>query len=163
MTIATQDKLFSYYHAQQGPTCKSTKQSKIVLHLATTLSCRLQRTLAFPAFTVIRATERSINILGLKCGGSLANLKHIILCLQQAAMEALYYQIAKLVKDDIAHWYRYWRQRRHSCEAWFTEWPNGRRPLSTRWPWNIRPSLVILWGVCWVRDDDSITCVVTDM
>ena len=25
-----------------------------------------------------------------------------------------------------------------------------RRVLSTMWPWNIKPALVVLWGVCWM-------------
>ena len=25
------------------------------------------------------------------------------------------------------------------------EWPGGRQPFGTTWPWNIRPSLVVLW------------------
>jgi hypothetical protein len=30
------------------------------------------------------------------------------------------------------------------------EWPDGHRFLSTTMPWNIPPSLVVLWGVCWM-------------
>jgi hypothetical protein len=34
--------------------------------------------------------------------------------------------------------------------GWFFEWPDGRPPLSTTWPWaDVRPALVVLWGVCW--------------
>lgn len=45
--------------------------------------------------------------------------------------------------------------------SWFTEWPNGQRPLSTTWPWNIRPSLVVLWGVCWMfyANVSSLNCM----
>ena len=33
----------------------------------------------------------------------------------------------------------------------FTEWPGGRRrALSTTWPWNVKTSLMVLWGVCWM-------------
>lgn len=30
------------------------------------------------------------------------------------------------------------------------EWPSGRRPPCTTMPWNIWPSLMVLWGVCWM-------------
>jgi hypothetical protein len=32
----------------------------------------------------------------------------------------------------------------------FAEFPNQRRPKCTTMPWNIWPSLVVLWGVCWM-------------
>jgi hypothetical protein len=31
-----------------------------------------------------------------------------------------------------------------------SEFPNKRRPPCTTMPWNIRPALVVLWGVCWM-------------
>lgn len=42
----------------------------------------------------------------------------------------------------------------------FAEFPNRRRPKCTTMPWNIWPSLMVLWGVCWMfypgpsRQDD---------
>ncbi|KAH8811719.1 hypothetical protein F5884DRAFT_286627 [Xylogone sp. PMI_703] len=34
---------------------------------------------------------------------------------------------------------------------WFFEWPQGRRPLNSTWPWaGVKPSLLVLWGVCWM-------------
>jgi hypothetical protein len=42
---------------------------------------------------------------------------------------------------------------RSSCSGlgWFFEWPGGRHPLNTTWPWaDVKPSLVVLWGVCWM-------------
>lgn len=36
-----------------------------------------------------------------------------------------------------------------SCTFKF-EWPDGRRPPCTTMPWNIWPSLMVLWGVCWM-------------
>jgi hypothetical protein len=32
----------------------------------------------------------------------------------------------------------------------FAEFPNRRRPKCTTMPWNIWPSSVVLWGVCWM-------------
>lgn len=35
--------------------------------------------------------------------------------------------------------------------------PDSCRPISTTWPWTIKPSLAVLWGVCWMfyGDGDS--------
>jgi hypothetical protein len=30
--------------------------------------------------------------------------------------------------------------------SWFSEFPGTQRPLSTTWPWSIKPSLAVLWG-----------------
>ena len=89
-----------------------------------------------------------------------ANLEHILRCLQQALIEALIHDAWRLIERDILHWHQYhWQQRRQSREGWFAEWPNGQRPLNTTWPWNVKPSLVVLWGVCWMfygfNDDDN--------
>lgn len=35
--------------------------------------------------------------------------------------------------------------------GWFLEWPQGRRLLNSTWPWaGVKPSLMVLWGVCWM-------------
>jgi hypothetical protein len=35
--------------------------------------------------------------------------------------------------------------------GWFFEWPRGKRPLNSTWPWaDVKPSLLVLWGVCWM-------------
>jgi hypothetical protein len=35
--------------------------------------------------------------------------------------------------------------------GWFFEWPSGRHPLNSTWPWAyVKPSLLVLWGVCWM-------------
>ena len=86
---------------------------------------------------------------------SVANLDHILRCLRQAALERLVYYGLESLEADILHWRQYWQQQKHLNHGWFSEWPNGRRPLSTTWPWNIRPSLVVLWGVCWMFYDNN--------
>jgi hypothetical protein len=35
--------------------------------------------------------------------------------------------------------------------GWFFEWPGRRHPLNSTWPWaDVKPSLLVLWGVCWM-------------
>lgn len=35
--------------------------------------------------------------------------------------------------------------------GWFFEWPGGQHPLNSTWPWaDVKPSIVVLWGVCWM-------------
>lgn len=35
--------------------------------------------------------------------------------------------------------------------GWFFEWPSGLHPLNSTWPWaDVKPSLIVLWGVCWM-------------
>jgi hypothetical protein len=37
--------------------------------------------------------------------------------------------------------------------GWFFEWPSGRHPLNSTWPWSgVKPSLLVLWGICWMFD-----------
>jgi hypothetical protein len=43
-----------------------------------------------------------------------------------------------------------WQAPASFNEDYFSEWPGGRRPLSTTWPWNVKPSLLVIWGVCWM-------------
>ncbi|CAG8953324.1 hypothetical protein HYFRA_00003533 [Hymenoscyphus fraxineus] len=50
------------------------------------------------------------------------------------------------------------RLRENTCRlgalfgsGWFFEWPGGKRPLNSTWPWaDVKPSLLVLWGVCWM-------------
>lgn len=91
----------------------------------------------------------------LKCEKFIANLEHLLRCLQQAILEALIHNTLKLIDADILHWHPNWQQRRGDREGWFAEWPNGQPPLNTTWPWNVKPSLVVLWGVCWMFYDHN--------
>jgi hypothetical protein len=78
-----------------------------------------------------------------------ANLLHLLRCLQHILFQVLVHRSITRLDEVALHWQTYWQQQKKLGADWFTEWPSGVRPLSTTWPWNIRPSLVILWGVCW--------------
>ena len=80
----------------------------------------------------------------------IANLLHLLRRLQYLLFQVLVHRSITCLDEFASHWQTYWQQQKKLGQDWFTEWPSGRRPLSTTWPWNIRPSLVILWGVCWM-------------
>lgn len=77
----------------------------------------------------------------------LANLEHLLLCLQAQLLQQLVLRCIGLVREHIIEC-----QKNHerSCEDWFFEYPDARHPLSTTWPWAIKLSLAVLWGVCWM-------------
>jgi hypothetical protein len=80
----------------------------------------------------------------------LANLEHIVSSLQQAALQALVQHSLNVLESDCRHWDRYLEKLKRCFEDWFSEWAGGRPPLVTTMPWTIKPSLVVLWGVCWM-------------
>lgn len=80
----------------------------------------------------------------------IANLLHLLRRLQHVLFQVLVHRSITHLDEFAQHWQTYWQQQKKLGEDWFTEWPSGQRPLSTTWPWNIRPSLVVLWGVCWM-------------
>lgn len=84
------------------------------------------------------------------CAKFIANLEHLLRCLKQIALDAIIGHYLDLVEAHILHWHNYWQHQKRIGEGWFAEWPNGQRPLSTTWPWNVKPSLLVLWGVCWM-------------
>ncbi len=86
----------------------------------------------------------------LKQESYVANLLHLLRRLQYRLFQLLVHRSITYLDEFALHWQTYWQQQKKLGQDWFTEWPSGRRPLSTTWPWNIRPSLVILWGVCWM-------------
>ncbi len=91
------------------------------------------------------------------CSKTMANLEHLLRCLQQATLDALISDMVKSMELEVARWQQYWQQRRAVFHGWFSEWPNGQPPLNTTMPWNVKPSLVVLWGVCWMffEGDDA--------
>ena len=79
-----------------------------------------------------------------------AKTQHVLRSLRQIALDAILRHSHNVAEDNFPPWRYRWRYSKRTGEDWFTEWPNSRRPLSTTWPWNIKPSLVVLWGVCWM-------------
>lgn len=80
----------------------------------------------------------------------LANLDHLLRCLQQAALEALIYHSSRHLQHDYKVYEQLLEQQRKVDSDCRTEWVGGQPPLNSTMPWNIKPSLVVLWGVCWM-------------
>jgi hypothetical protein len=76
-----------------------------------------------------------------------SNLQHLLLCLLSQLLRQLVHLCIELVRDHIAECQKL---RKRSRKDWFFEFPDARPPLSTTWPWAIKPSLAVLWGVCWM-------------
>jgi len=146
-TVANDDNLFLQHDSHLAGLTNSAEKFHNVLDLTTSLLSRLQ---ARPGNSDIRQRNDAFRCGGLKCENFVANLEHILRCLKQLALDVIIRQYLNLVEAHILHWHHFWQQRRHLDEGWFAEWPNGQRPLSTTWPWNVKPSLLVLWGVCWM-------------
>lgn len=130
-----------------------------VLNLSTVLLNRLQSLSGSHALSPgISLVDDSLYGEAL-CDKCVANLQHILGYLQQSALDAIVHHYLRLVETQMLRWQRYRQYLKRIGEEWFAEWPNSQRPLSTTWPWNIKPSLLVLWGVCWMfyGDDEKPT------
>nr|POF08162.1 hypothetical protein CFP56_62742 [Quercus suber] len=79
-----------------------------------------------------------------------ANLQHLLLCLYHQLLELLVVRLVELAHKQLKESQK--DQERQWID-WFFEFPDARHPLSTTWPWSIRPSLAVIWGVCWMFFD----------
>ena len=141
--VAAQDTLFLQHDFHFEKAYENVDNAYYALHLTTALLRRLQH--------LSGSDEASARLAGdFKCNKFIANLEHLLRCLRQAAQEAIVRHCVALVEAHILHWHQYWQHQRRIGEGWFSEWPNSHRPLSTTWPWNVKPSLLVLWGVCWM-------------
>lgn len=146
-TVAAQDRLFLDHEFILAGILNSLDKSYCIFDSTTALLNRLQ--------TLSGSDDRQPNGYdnecdNFKCEKFLANLEHLLRCLKQIALDAIIRHYFGLVAAHIFHWHNYWQHQKRIDEGWFAEWPNGQRPLSTTWPWNIKPSLFVLWGVCWM-------------
>ena len=81
---------------------------------------------------------------------NLAAVEHFHCCLTKTVLVAVSSQYVSNADNHIMRSHAFWRNRKPADEGWFAEWPNNQRPLNTTWPWNIKTSLLVLWGVCWM-------------
>ena len=80
----------------------------------------------------------------------LPHFEHVLRCIQHVLIFHLLRQDWEPQHQDVLRTHQDWEARRRRLCDWFAEWPGGRPPLNSTMPWNIRPSLVVLWGVCWM-------------
>lgn len=148
--IAAQDCRFLQHDLHLIGISKSVNELESLHFLISALSDRLQ--VWSGSHAVPKSSGLAENSVGgeLNCDNFVANLQHILRSLQQTALEAVIRHYLNLVEAHILHWHLHWQHSKRIGEGWFAEWPNGHRPLSTTWPWNIEPSLLVLWGVCWM-------------
>lgn len=154
--VAMRDDLFLRYDARRIISYTASASLRHIFDLSTRLLDRLHES---PGSHFLRpriGKSSSDGCQSLDGEKTIANLEHLLQCLQQAAFEALVLNVSRSIEADVPGWHQHWKQRRKSSEGWFAEWPNGLPPLSTTWPWNdVRPSLVVLWGVCWMFYDNQ--------
>ncbi|CAD6574062.1 MAG: hypothetical protein ASARMPREDX12_006369 [Alectoria sarmentosa] len=146
-TIAAHDRLFLQHDLHLVGITKSVEKLADLVYLINALLARLQDG---------SSIRRNRGLAGdplsgeLNCDKFVANIQHVLWSLRQNALAAIIRYCLNLDEVHILHWHLYWQHSKRIGEGWFAEWPNGHRPLNTTWPWNIKPSLFVLWGVCWM-------------
>ncbi len=73
-----------------------------------------------------------------------ANLEYLLRVLQHLLLDRLVHIVTELLTAEALC-------RTHLLDdGIFAERPRRLQQISTSWPWCIRASLIILWGVCWM-------------
>lgn len=152
-TVAADDKLF-LSHSQDNlietlARHATVPQAAYMFDSSTLLIAKLEA-LRLDKIGKWEWAEADADCKRLKEESYIANLLHLLRRLQHILFQVLVHRSITRLDEFALHWQTYWQQQKKLGEDWFTEWPSGQRPLSTTWPWNIRPSLIVLWGVCWM-------------
>ena len=148
--VAALDSCFLKFDAQRCFRFTSAEQARAVLSLATLLLDQLAGiTCDSGACRQAAADQTCAAFDELDLIKYLANLEHVLCCIQHVAMVSLL-QGSLEALDGHRRLPKHMRLQKTQDGEWFTEWSGGRPPLSSTMPWNIKPSLVVLWGVCWM-------------
>ena len=148
--IAAQNRPFLQHDLHLIGTTLSDNELRDLLCLICANSGRLQDWSGTLALRKGSGTAEESLCGELICDKLIAHFKHILRSLQQNALELIIRHYFNIIEAQFLHSHLRWQHLKRIGEGWFAEWPNGRRPLSTTWPWNIKPSLLVLWGVCWM-------------
>ncbi len=147
--IAAQDRLFLQYDLHLVGITESTNELDYLLSSIHVLGRQQDWS---GTHTVRRSSGLAEDPLGgeSSCDKLAANFQYILGNLQQITLDAILRHYLQTAEAYILRWQFRWQCSKRIGEGWFAEWPNSHRPLSTTWPWNIKPSLLVLWGVCWM-------------
>ncbi|KAF1815709.1 hypothetical protein P152DRAFT_446746 [Eremomyces bilateralis CBS 781.70] len=81
---------------------------------------------------------------------ALANLEHLLRILSDWFISWIEKTIVEEFKGRCSSWMaRLKAVGKLGGDLWCSEYRNNERPISTTWPWSIKPALAVLWGVCW--------------
>jgi hypothetical protein len=78
----------------------------------------------------------------------IANYEHLLLQLEAELVRVLVHKALEKVFEEPLHERHNKKQQKQL--SWFTEFAEKPRPLGSSFPWTIKPSLAVLWGVSWV-------------
>jgi hypothetical protein len=133
-------------HSHQ-PARLSLQHAAYAFDLCTFLINRLDLIYSDHGCTSQGWTTQNADCKRLKDEKYIANLLYLLRRLQYFLFQVLVHRSLKRLDNLHDDWQKHdSRQEGKALDAdWFSEWPSGPRPLSTTWPWNIRPSLVVLW------------------
>jgi hypothetical protein len=81
----------------------------------------------------------------------IANYEHLLLRLQAELVQVLE---RKTLEELLGGGHD---KRQRKLLSWFSEFAEKPRPLSSSFPWTIKPSLAVLWGVFWMFYDRDST------
>ena len=166
--MASQDELFLKCDVGRFVTGVPLERFGCIINLSTSLIGRLQPVDRSCGHLVKNGeTDYRANVGG-RNETFISNLLHLLLCLRTLAYAALIKIRMKLLMPIITEWYSEWDKEQASQQnewkqqkiasrnqMWFAEWPGRRPPLNTTWPWLVKPSLMVLWGVCWMFYADN--------
>jgi len=148
--IASQDRLFLSHSLHFLSVNRKTSDLRYLLNITTSLLAGVQSLSISVRENITDYVSSNFACDDFKCEKFLANLEHLLLCLQNIALEAIIHHYVDLFEAQFLRWYQYWQHKQRAIDDWFAEWPNGQPPLNTTWPWNVKPCLLVLWGVCWM-------------
>ena len=166
--MASESALFLKYDVRRFVIHLPVKRFGCIIDLTTTIIDRLQPVNQSGACDKPNNSDHSHGEVGCTNETWTANLLHLLLCLRALAYELLIRMRMKLLMPIIKDWYSEWDQEQISHQnewqqqkianrnqMYFAEWPGRRPPLNTTWPWLVKPSLMVLWGVCWMFYGDD--------
>ena len=149
--VATIDSHLPNFDAQQALHLTKVDQARCVLDTTTLLLDQWPRVAG--GWAACRQAAGSLGqdaVDDVVWQKSIANLEHMLRCMQHVALVCLLSDLFNAPRWD----HRRTRQDGQGCRKnvveWFTEWVGGCPPLNSTMPWNIKPSLMVLWGVCWM-------------